>query len=280
MNIAPHLDAIIAALAEKRAIPYLGPGMLSPVVEKTVPASALELADTLAARTTLPFKIRKNLTAAAQYIENFKHRKTLVALMNEAFAHKPEPAPLHRHLAGLQLPLIVEMWYDGTMATAMAGKEGWGLLQGVSRAEHRDQWVKYYLPDGTPSDAARAEEWRTVLYQPIGSGSPAGNYIVSDSDYVEVLTEIDIQSPIPALVRELRKGRGFLFLGCRFDNQLTRSYARQIMKRSGDGPHWAVLPGELAKNEARFLQEQNITRLDMDLNAFFDALTETLPVAA
>ncbi|MDP2962658.1 MAG: SIR2 family protein [Sulfurimicrobium sp.] len=274
------LDGIITALAEKRAIPYLGPGMLSLVVEKTAPATAVELADRLAAKTTLPFKIRKNLTAAAQYIENFKHRKTLVAMMNEIFAKKTEPAPLHRHLAELQLPLIVDMWYDGTMAAALSGKEGWGLLQGVSRAEHLDQWVKYYLPDGTPSDAAQAEKWRTVLYQPIGSARPASNYIVSDSDYVEVLTEIDIQSPIPPPVQELRKGRGFLFLGCRFDNQLTRSYARQIMKRSGEGPHWAVLPGELAKNEIRFLEEQNITRLDMDLNVFFDAVTETLPAAA
>ncbi|MDP2784542.1 MAG: SIR2 family protein, partial [Sulfurimicrobium sp.] len=66
---ALQLDAIIAALAEKRAIPYLGPGMLSLAVEKTVPATAVALAEQLAARTTLPFKIRKNLTAAAQYIE-------------------------------------------------------------------------------------------------------------------------------------------------------------------------------------------------------------------
>ncbi|MBZ0106159.1 MAG: SIR2 family protein [Sulfuricella denitrificans] len=280
MSTSQQLDVIIAALAEKKAIPYLGPGMLAQVVEKTVPATAVELADQLAAKTTLPFKIRKNLTAAAQYIENFKHRKTLVTMMNEIFAHRPEPAPLHRHLAELQLPLIVDAWYDGTMAAAMAGSEGWGLLQGVSRAEHFDQWVKYYLPDGTPGDAAQAEKWRSVLYQPIGSASPASNYIVSDSDYVEVLTEIDIQSPIPALVQVLRKNRSFLFLGCRFDNQLTRSYARQIMKRSGAGPHWVVLPGELTKNEVRFMQEQNITRLDMDLNAFFDAVTEALPAAA
>lgn len=280
MNSAQPLDAIVAALVDKRVIPYLGPGMLALVAEKSVPATAVELAERLAARTTLPFKIRKNLTAAAQYIENFKHRKTLVAMMNEAFTQKAEPVPLHRHLAELQPPLIVETWYDGTMAAALARNGNWGLLQGVSRAEHLDQWVQTYLPDGTPCDEEEAKKWDTVLYQPIGSARPASNYIVSDSDYVEVLTEIDIQSPIPAIVQELRKGRGFLFLGCRFDNQLTRSYARQIMKRAGDGPHWAVLPGELAKNEIRFLQEQNITRLDMDLNAFFDAVTESLPVAA
>jgi hypothetical protein len=98
-----------------------------------------------------------------------------------------------------------------------------------------------------------------------------GNYLVSDSDYVEVLTEIDIQTPIPVAVQAHRTGRNFLFLGCRFDDQLTRCFARQIMKRSSDR-HWAVLPEEPTRMEARFLQEQNITRIAMPLAAFSEAL--------
>ncbi|MCP2848964.1 SIR2 family protein, partial [Salmonella enterica subsp. enterica serovar Typhimurium] len=76
-----------------------------------------------------------------------------------------------------------------------------------------------------------------------------------DSDYVEVLTEIDIQTPIPQEVQALRSGRSFLFLGCRFNDQLTRSFARQIMKRSSDR-HWALLPDEPTRMEAKFLAEQ------------------------
>ena len=93
------------------------------------------------------------------------------------------------------------------------------------------------------------------------------NFLVSDTDFVEVLTEIDIQTPIPAIVQQLRTDRHFLFLGCRFSTQLERTFARQIMKRSSD-LHWAVLPGELTRNEARFLAEQNIKRIDMPLDAF------------
>jgi hypothetical protein len=44
------------------------------------------------------------------------------------------------------------------------------------------------------------------------------------------------------------------------------------MKRSSDR-HWAVLPGELTRNEARFLAEQNIQRLDMPLRDFVSAVT-------
>jgi len=44
-------------------------------------------------------------------------------------------------------------------------------------------------------------------------------------------------------------------------------FARQIMKRSSD-KHWALLEGELTRNEARFLAEQNIQRIDMPLPEF------------
>lgn len=55
---------------------------------------------------------------------------------------------------------------------------------------------------------------------------------------------------------------------------------RPASTRPSDGPHWAVLPGDLTRNEIKFLEEQNIMRLDMDLNAFFDAVTEVLSAAA
>jgi hypothetical protein len=137
-----------------------------------------------------------------------------------------------------------------------------------------------YAADGTPLVELPATPGR-LLYKPIGSRSPAGNYIVSDSDYVEVLTEIDIQTPIPPAVQAWRSGRHFLFLGCRFDDQLSRSFARQIMKRSS-GEHWAVLPQEPTRMEARFLQEQSITRIAMPLAEFAPLLTGALqgePVA-
>jgi hypothetical protein len=98
---------------------------------------------------------------------------------------------------------------------------------------------------------------------------------------VEVLTEIDIQTPIPEAVQNLRKGRNFLFLGCRFSTQLERIFAQQIIKRSSDR-HWAVLPEEPTRNEARFLAGYNIQRIPMPLAAFSELLAtgEAAPVQA
>jgi hypothetical protein len=67
-------------------------------------------------------------------------------------------------------------------------------------------------------------------------------------------------------VQQRRVGKNFLFIGCRFGYQLDRIFAKQIMKRSSDH-HWALIEGDLTKNEARFLKEQNITRVDLPISA-------------
>ena len=273
---------IRTALFEGAAIPYLGPAVLALAgAGCALPAGHEALVAKLTVNSAVPFKLRKNLTGAAQFMENFKHRKTVVAAMTAAFRPEMAPTALHRYLAALpELRLLVHAWYDDLPQKALAARRDWGMVQGVSQAEHFGNWVHYFRADGTktiPAADAIADappevnDWRPMLYQPLGSISPAANYLVSDSDFVEVLTEIDIQTPIPKKVHELRTGRHFLFLGCRFNTQMERMFARQIMKRSSRS-HWAVLPDALTKNEARFLVEQNIKRLDLPLAEFTSAL--------
>ncbi len=50
------------------------------------------------------------------------------------------------------------------------------------------------------------------------------------------------------------------------------------MKRSSDR-HWAVLPEEPTRMEARFLQEQGITRINLPLAQFADALMDAMQPA-
>ncbi|MBB4362958.1 3-dehydroquinate synthetase [Bradyrhizobium sp. CIR18] len=117
-----------------------------------------------------------------------------------------------------------------------------------------------------------AGSWATVLYKPHGSVEPANNFLISDSDYVEALTEIDIQTPIPDIIKERRIGQTFLFIGCRFNDQLLRSYARQIIKRSADTHYAIVDPDALSRNELRILLEQGLTPLAIGLPAAVEIL--------
>ena len=275
----PQLQEIRASLAAGTLIPYLGPGLLELVPNCPVPDSPEKLAVLMSAKVTVPHKIRKRLTAVAQFIENFKHRKTVVDLMRQAFSASVAPTHLQQALAAEpNIPMIVDVWYDDAMRNAMCTRSDWGQVQGLSQAEHFGIWFQCYDAAGQTVEEEVADAWKTVLYQPIGAFAPAENYLVSDSDYVEVLTEIDIQTPIPPLVQSLRRGRHFLFLGCRFNDQLQRTFARQIIKRSS-ALHWAVLEGVPTRNEQRFMAEYGIRQIDMSLAEFETAFTSEPAVA-
>jgi hypothetical protein len=274
-EIADQFERVRRALVADELIPYLGPGLLA-LSGATPPSTPEAVAAALHARAPAPGRIRTNMWSVAQFIESRRHRKTLQVFMADIFAPPaPPPPPLLDFLARLPLALIVNAWYDDAFAAALreVGRRDFVEIQGVTRAGARgDIWTKTYDAEGAPCEAGAADAARTALYSPHGGVRPARNFLVADSDYVEVLTEIDIQTPIPAAVKARRAERGFLFLGCPFHDQMLRTYARQIMKRSR-GPHFAVVEADaLTRNEAKFFADQGIEIIDAPLATAAQAL--------
>jgi SIR2-like domain len=210
------LSDVANRLRDGRIVPYLGP-KLTELSAPSVPTTYEALAEFLGTKVALPKRAKGNPWTAAQHIESTRHRATVTALLREAFSRPVTPGPLHRHLASLQLPMIVDTWYDGAMRAALEGWQSWGEVQGITRAGiGEDRWYRFYNADGAEADKMQAPNWTTLLYKPHGSIAPAGNFLITDADYVEVLTEIDIQTPIPDIVKDRRVERSFLFIGCRF----------------------------------------------------------------
>jgi hypothetical protein len=264
---AALFERLASELKKGERIPYLGPALASlQPGGAVVPDSTPALAKALSAKVAVPGRLRGNVWSSAQYIETNRHRMTLDRALEAIFSPPVQPLSLHRKLAGFDaLPLIVDAWYDAAMVKAIAGMPGRGLVQGVTKADQvRDCWNRWYDTDGQEVEAETGAGWTQLLYKPHGSTTPRLNMLVSDADYVQVLAEIDIQTPIPDEVQKRRAGRSFLFLGCRFHDQIERNFARQIIKRSGTG-HAAVIEGELTKSESRFLAEQGISRIDLPL---------------
>ncbi|BBC02603.1 MULTISPECIES: SIR2 family NAD-dependent protein deacylase [Bradyrhizobium] len=259
------LADVAAGLRAASIVPYIGPG-LAELSRPDVPTTPEALSAFFASKVALPRRAKSNAWAAAQHIEINKHRSTVTALMAQAFARPVEPTALHDHLASLSLPVIVDTWYDGAMRGALDKRDGWGEVQGITRASiGENRWYRFYDSIGQEVDGVVADGWATVLYKPHGGVQPAKNFLISDADYVEVLTEVDIQTPIPDIIKERRIGQSFLFIGCRFNDQLLRSYARQIIKRTAK-THYAIVDLDaLSRNELRFLREQGLTPLAIGL---------------
>jgi hypothetical protein len=275
-----RLDDVIAGLKAGTLVPYLGAEVvLLEAANAGLPVSTEALIARFGKKVPIPGRLRKNLTAAAQYIETFRHRKIWRGLMTDAYAQPASPSVLHHWLVALKPALIVDMGYDAAAAAALAATSAsWGQVQGISRADSRagqgQDWVAAYTSSGELCAESAAADWQTLLYKPLGSITPASNFLVSDADFVEVLTEIDVQTPIPTEVKARRSSRGFVFLGCRFDNQLARTYARQIIKRSA-GPHYALIGTEeapLTRNEVQFIDEQGITVLPATVKGLLRAI--------
>jgi len=266
-SAADQLRRVRAGLMADALVPYLGPGLLA-LSGSSLPSTPEAVAAALNAKAPAPARIRTNMWSVAQFIESRRHRKTLQAFMADIFAAPAAPGVLMQFLARLPLSLVVNAWYDDAFAVALreAGRDDFVEIQGMTRAGVRaDIWTRTYDAAGAACDEAAAEAARAVLYSPHGGVRPAKNFLISDSDYVEVLTEIDIQTPIPGAVKARRGTRGFLFLGCRFHDQMLRTYARQIMKRS-KGPHFAVVEArELTRNERKFYDDQMIEIIDTPL---------------
>ena len=90
---------------------------------RSAPMTPEALAAFFGTKVALPRRAKGNAWASAQHIESMKHRSTVSALMTEAFGPAVEPTALHRHLASLRLPMIVDTWYDGAMRTALGGAQ-------------------------------------------------------------------------------------------------------------------------------------------------------------
>jgi hypothetical protein len=96
-----RIQDIAVEIAAGRIIPYLGPGVLDVGPRTSVPTTPEALAMQLHARAPVGARLRGNMWGTAQFIEQRRHRKTLVAYMADIFKTPVEPGPLHSWLAGI-----------------------------------------------------------------------------------------------------------------------------------------------------------------------------------
>ena len=107
---------VASALQAGTVVPYLGPeALLLAAANLQIPSNPAALAERLTRRVAVPSRIRRNLTAAAQYIENFRHRKTLRKLMLEAFALPAQPGSLPSRPIASAAPASCRCWWISVM---------------------------------------------------------------------------------------------------------------------------------------------------------------------
>ena len=149
------------------------------------------MAAALHAKAPAPSRVRTNCGRSAQFIESRRHRKTLTDVHGRHFRSAGRAEPAHGGSLAWPAAVVVDSWYDDAFAarSTNAGRDGLGRDPGhhARAGSQRDIWTRAYDAAGAtvrrrwPIEAAR-----TVLYKPHGGVTPAQNFLVADSDYVEV----------------------------------------------------------------------------------------------
>ena len=100
----------------------------------------------------------------------------------------------------------------------------------------------------------------------MGTPWPEANYVASDADYVDYITELMGGFAIPSFLKEYRKEKQYLFMGLRMQRDTERMVLSDIIYAAGEPSGWVMLP-DANEKEKRFCAKKNLQIIDADWTA-------------
>lgn len=269
--------AILAGLGEGTVVPYLGAGALAGVVDtqsgRAMPADSESLILAMNNGQPMAPKLMYEFPRAAMHVELKRGRSTLMKFLNATYGNTDwSQSALHNWLAEQKLPYIVDTNRDLLLQKAWATTPH-TLIVGVARIGGTDFRFKLFQHDGTSYRAIDQEAVNAslpVLFKPLGTPQPEPNYIASDADFVDYLTELMGGFGIPSFVKRMRQGKRYLLLGMRLTRDTERMVLSDIVFGADRPAGWALIPNATDK-EKRYLDKIGVELVEADVADFVAA---------
>jgi len=276
------LTTLIEGMERGDIVPYLGPGALAGVTEKVsgnpIPADSDSLILAMNNGQPMAPRLMYEFPRAAMNLENKKGRKFIERFLTETYLQQQwTPSRLHQWLAERELPYIIDINRDTQMQTLWANKPHL-LIVGIARISGTDYRYRIYQYDGsnnletgyTEVDVNSADSSLPILFKPMGSPLPEANYIASDADYVDYITELMGGFAIPTFLKQYREKKQYLFLGLPMTRDTERMVLSDIIYAAGEPAGWVLLPNANDK-EKRFCAKKNLQIVDADWTELLEA---------
>ncbi len=252
-------DSILAGLADGSVVPYLGcralDGVIEPASGRAIPADSDSLILAMNDGKPMAPKLMYEFPRAAMNIELKRGRKAVTKFLDRTYRDTVWSAsPLHTWLAQLNLPYVIDSNRDLLLQNAYAGRPH-TLIVGLARIGGTDYRFKLFQSDGAAYreiDQEQVDVTLPILFKPLGTPVPESNYIASDADFVDYVTELMGGFGIPAFVKRMRQGKRYLLLGLPLTRDTERMVMSDIVFGRAQMGGWALLPNATDK-EKRFL---------------------------
>jgi hypothetical protein len=274
-------NEIIAGIKSGQVIPYLGPGVLQGAKNKAtgeaIPADSDSLIYAMNDGKPMAPKLMYEFPRAAMNLELKRGRSFVNKFLTKLYGEKEwTRAPFHDYIASIKPQYVIDINRDTQLQESYSDVPH-TLIVGISRIAY-DYRFKIYQYDGSSYGEVEQEKVDTslpILFKPMGTPTPEPNYIASDADYVDYITELMGGFAIPSFLKEYRKDKQYVFLGMRMKRDTERMVLSDITFGAGAPRAWALIPEPTAK-EQRFCQRQNITVIDADWSDLFQSDAQIL----
>ena len=259
---------ILNGLYENQIVPYLGPGVLFDATDKLTGAAMPADSDSLilAMNNGKPMapKLMYEFPRAAMNQELKKGRNFLGQFLTKLYGNTEwTRAAVHDWLAEWRPVYVIDINRDTQLQDSYADEEH-TLIVGVARITASQFRFKIYHYDGSDYFEIPQEQVDVklpILFKPMGTPKPEANYIASDADYVDYITELMGGFAIPDFLKDYRKGKQYLLIGMPLNRDSERMVMSDIVYGAAEHKGW-VLNKNPTNKELRFCKKIGLEIID------------------
>lgn len=267
-----ELSDLARAMHRGDLIPFLGPGVLAPVVDPEsgapMPADSDSLILAMNKGRPMSRRLMWEFPRAAMDVELKRGRSAVTRFLDHTYGQRRwSRAPLHDWLAELAPHYVIDINRDTQLQDSYADRPH-TLIRGIARIAGTDFRFRIHAYDGSRYQEIGQEQVDPslpILFKPLGSPRPDATYIASDADFVDYLTELMGGFGLPRFLKDYRVGRQYLFLGLRLTRDTERMVLSDVIYAAGDPAGWALIPQPTDK-ERRYCEKKRIQLIEAEID--------------
>ncbi len=213
---------------------------------------------------------------AAMSLEQRKGREYITQMTNHIYASKEYAPPfVYQYLKTHQPKYLIDTNMDDSSTTVYEDVAHF-MITGVSRVMGGyERFVIYRYNLETKAyikiENELLDDSLPILFKPMGCMTPKMDFIVSDADFVDWLTEAMGGYALPPFLKSYKNDKSYLFLGVDFGRDTFRMVANEITLGLGGG---VVVTNkeELTKKEQKFIDTHNLEVIQNEVDSFLKEL--------
>lgn len=268
--MTPELrDKLIDGLKNGSIVPYLGPGVLADVKNTAtgapIPADSNSLILAINDGRPMSPKLMYEFPRAAMNVELKRGRSTVTRFLTRTYGDTLwTRGAVHDWIRAIHPSYVIDINRDTQLQDSYARLKH-NLIVGIARLGGTDFRYKLYYWDTVAyhtSDVIDPD--LPILFKPMGTPKPVPDYVASDADYVDYITELMGGFSIPPVVKALRKGKQYLLMGLRLNRDTERMVMSDIIYAAAQPAGWALIQ-EPTDKERRYCKKLGLELIESDV---------------